>query len=49
MEIELMTLKEVAQYLRLAEPTIARMARDGVLVAQKVGNAWRFSLTAVEA
>ena len=44
-----MTLKEVAQYLRLAEPTIARMARDGVLVAQKVGNAWRFSLTAVEA
>ena len=44
-----MTLKEVALYLRLAEPTIARMARDGELAAQKVGNAWRFSRTVVDA
>ena len=46
--IELMTLKEVAQYLQLAEPAISRMARDGELAAQKFGNAWRFSRTAVE-
>ena len=44
-----MTLKEVAQYLRLAEATVARMARDGELAAQKFGNGWRFSRTAVDA
>lgn len=44
-----MTLKEVAQYLQLAEPAISRMARDGELAAQKIGNAWRFSRTAVDA
>ena len=43
-----MTLKEVALELRLAEPTVARMARDGELAAQKFGNSWRFSRTAVE-
>ncbi len=41
-----MTLKEVAQYLRLAETTIARMARDGEVPAQKFGNGWQFSRTA---
>ena len=44
-----MTLKEVAQYLRLAESTVARMARDCELAAQKFGNVWRFSRTAVDA
>ncbi|MEI8314734.1 MAG: PTS sugar transporter subunit IIA [Verrucomicrobiota bacterium] len=44
-----MTLKEVAQYLRLAETTIARMARDGEVPAQKFGNGWQFSRTAVDA
>ena len=48
MDTELMTLKEVAQYLQLAEPAISCMARDGELAAQKFGNAWRFSRTAVE-
>ena len=49
MEIELMTLKEVAQYLQLADTTVARMARDGELPAQKFGNGWRFSRTVVDA
>ena len=44
-----MTLKEVALYLRLAETTVVRMARDGELAAQKLGNGWRFSRTVVDA
>ena len=44
-----MTLQEVAWYLRLAEATVARMARDGELPAQKFGHNWRFSHTAVDA
>ena len=44
-----MTLKEVALHLRLAETTIARMARDGELAAQKFGDSWQFSRTAVDA
>lgn len=44
-----MTLKEVALYLRLAETTVVRMARDGELAAQRFGNGWRFSRTAVDA
>jgi len=49
METEFMTLKEVALHLRLAETTIARMARDGELAAQKFGDNWQFSRTAVDA
>ena len=49
METEFMTPKEVAQQLRLAETTVARMARDGELAAQEFGGSWRFSRATVEA
>lgn len=49
MDAELMTLRDVARYLRLNEKTVSRLAQDGELPAQKLGRGWRFSRTAVEA
>lgn len=38
----IMTVDEVAKYLRMHEMTIYRMATEGRLPAYKVGNRWRF-------
>lgn len=39
---EILTLKEVAAYLKLAEKTAYRLAADGLLPGFKVGGSWRF-------
>lgn len=39
---DIMTLKEVAGYLKLAEKTAYRLAADGKLPGFKVGGSWRF-------
>lgn len=39
---KLMTLEEVAEYLRLSKGTVYRMANSGKIPASKVGNQWRF-------
>ncbi len=39
---EIMTLKEVAEYLKLAEKTAYRFAAEGKLSGFKVGGSWRF-------
>jgi excisionase family DNA binding protein len=39
---EIMTTKEVARYLRLAEATVYKLAQAGEIPAVKVGRAWRF-------
>lgn len=49
METELMTLRDVARYLRLNEKVVGRLAQEGELPAQKVSRGWRFSRTAVDA
>ena len=41
-EEKLMTVKEVAGYLRLDEHTVYRMARKGEIPAYKVAGQWRF-------
>ena len=43
-----MTLEEVARYLRINKSTVYRMARDGTLPAWKLGNVWRFKKEAME-
>lgn len=40
---EVMTVKEVANYLRLAESTVYRLAKKGSLPGRKLGGNWRFS------
>lgn len=42
MDDEILTLKEVAEYLKLAEKTAYRLAADGKLPGFKVGGSWRF-------
>jgi excisionase family DNA binding protein len=38
----IMTVNELAIYLRLHEQTVYKMAKEGRLPAYKVGNRWRF-------
>lgn len=45
---DIMTLKEVAEYLKLAEKTAYRLAADGTVPGFKVGGSWRFRKTAIE-
>lgn len=39
---EILTLKEVAVFLKLAEKTAYRLAAEGKLPGFKVGGSWRF-------
>lgn len=39
---KLMTLEEVAEYLRLSIHTIYKMAQSGRIPAYKIGKQWRF-------
>ena len=43
----LMTLAEVAAYLKVAEKTVSRMLQRGQIPAVKVANQWRFSRSAL--
>jgi len=45
---EILTLKEVAEYLKLAEKTAYRLAADGKLPGFKVGGSWRFKCDDIE-
>ena len=46
---EIITLKEVAKYLKLAEKTAYRLVAEGKLPGFKVGGSWRFKKVDVEA
>lgn len=48
MSEEIMTLKEVAEYLKLAEKTAYRLAADGTIPGFKVGGSWRFRKAVIE-
>ncbi|NNN27140.1 helix-turn-helix domain-containing protein [Pseudomonas nitroreducens] len=45
---EIMTLKELAGYLKLAEKTAYRLAADGTIPGFKVGGSWRFRKAVIE-
>ncbi len=45
---ELITIKDVAKFLQIAEKTIYRMAADGKIPAFKVGGSWRFKRKEIE-
>ena len=46
---EILTLKEVAKYLKLADKTAYCFAAEGKLPGFKVGGSWRFRKTDVQA
>lgn len=41
-ESDIMTVKDLALYLKIAEKTAYRFASEGKLPGFKVGSAWRF-------
>jgi len=41
-ESDIMTVKDLAQYLKIAEKTAYRFALEGKIPGFKVGSAWRF-------
>ncbi len=45
---ELMTVREVAEYLRVTEKTIYRLLRRGRIPATKVGHQWRFDRVSID-
>ena len=44
---ELMTLEEVANYLRVNEKTIYRLLNEGAIPAMKIGHLWRFKVSEI--
>lgn len=48
MNDEILTLKEVTEYLKLAEKTAYRLAQKGKLPGFKVGGSWRFKREDIE-
>ena len=45
---EMMTVKEVAEYLKIAEKTAYRFAVEGKIPGFRVGAAWRFRKTEID-
>ncbi|GBE06996.1 helix-turn-helix domain protein [bacterium BMS3Abin11] len=45
---EILTLKDVAKYLKLAEKTAYRLTAEGKLPGFKVGGSWRFKRADIE-
>lgn len=43
-----MTIREVAEYLKLTEKTAYRLAADGKIPGFKVGGAWRFQRSEID-
>ncbi|MCZ7674611.1 MAG: helix-turn-helix domain-containing protein [Roseovarius sp.] len=48
MSIEILTIREVAEYLKINEKTAYRLAGEGKLPGFKVGGAWRFRKDEIE-
>ena len=45
---KVMTLEEVASYLRVHPSTVYRMLKRGQIPAFKVGSDWRFNLESID-
>lgn len=45
---QILTLREVAAYLKLAEKTAYKLAAEGKLPGFKVGGSWRFKRVDIE-
>ena len=48
METDILTIKEVAAYLRLTEKTAYRLAAEGKLPGFKIGGSWRFRKSEID-
>jgi len=47
-EVSVMTVDEVAEYLRIPRSSLYKLAQEGRIPCQKVGRHWRFRREALE-
>jgi excisionase family DNA binding protein len=47
-EDEILTIEDVAKYLKLKPQTIYKWAQEGKIPAAKLGKEWRFRRTAID-
>lgn len=40
---EVLTAEQAAEFLKVSQKTLLRLARDGDLPGRKIGRAWRFA------
>ncbi len=43
-----LTIDELAEYLKIAKSTLYKLAQEGRIPGQKVGKHWRFSKAAID-
>lgn len=48
LETDIITIRELAAYLKMAEKTLYRLAAEGSVPGFKVGGAWRFRKAEVD-
>ena len=48
MQTDIMTIREVAAYLKLTEKTAYRLSAEGKIPGFKVGGSWRFRRSEIE-
>lgn len=48
MQTDVMTIRELAAYLKMAEKTLYRLAAEGGVPGFKVGGSWRFRKSEID-
>ena len=48
MESDIITIRELATYLKMAEKTLYRLVAEGSVPGFKVGGAWRFRKSEID-
>ncbi len=48
MQTDIMTIRELAAYLKMAEKTLYRLAADNGIPGFKVGGSWRFRKSEID-
>ena len=48
MQTDIMTIREIADYLKLTEKTAYRLTAEGKIPGFKVGGSWRFRRSEIE-
>ena len=48
MQSDIMTIKELSEYLKLKEKTAYKLVADGKIPGFKVGGAWRFRKSEID-
>jgi len=47
-QASILTIDELAKYLKVGKTTLYRLAQEGTIPGQKVGKHWRFSRDAID-